>query len=74
MVPTMEGAKAMKTPKTYRLSQATIDFLQDLKNLDCNKYRNETDIVELAISELWMSQKLMGIDQPAKTLATRAGD
>lgn len=66
----------MKTPKTYRLSKITLDYLQDLKELDYNTGCTDTDIIERAVQELWSAQKLLGINQPARDLArlTRAGD
>ena len=66
----------MKTPKTYRLSDQALNQLEDLKKLDYNRYCTETGLIELAITELWISQYLLGIDQPSKALAqaAKAGD
>ena len=46
----------MKTPKTYRLSERTLESLEKLKELLPD--RKETEIVELAIQELlWSEEK-----------------
>ena len=46
----------MKTPKTYRLSERTLEALEKLKKLWPE--RKETEIVEQAIQEiLWREEK-----------------